>query len=104
MELPLELPTLVPIRIWRCSLSTMLCSLNLNPTTRNYISTVDIVMTASSFDLVDQHNVAYLGPVFMGTPLQGSFDSNFVYDTGSGYLITTSTNMSYSLFSSQYYN
>ena len=42
-------------------------------------------------DLVNQLNLAYTGPVFFGTPLQGNQDADFVYDTGSGYLTVTST-------------
>ena len=47
--------------------------------------------TISFIDLANQLNLAYTGPVFFGTPLQGSIDSEFVYDTGSGYLTTTSS-------------
>ena len=46
--------------------------------------------------------MAYTGPVFLGTPLQGSYDSNFIYDTGSGYLITTSKNCTFC--NTQYYD
>ena len=37
-------------------------------------------------------NLAYTGPVYFGTPLQtDGKEPEFVYDTGSGYLTTTST-------------
>ena len=56
----------------------------------------------SFVDLANELNLAYTGPVFFGTPLQGTIDSEFVYDTGSGYLATTSSDC----FGcdSQYYN
>jgi hypothetical protein len=45
--------------------------------------------TESEFDLRDVFDVAYYGPAFFGTPMQGHFDSNFNYDTGSGFLTVT---------------
>jgi hypothetical protein len=51
-------------------------------------------MTGSSFDitLTNSDNIAYSGPVFVGTPLQGNSAALFVYDTGSGYLTIPSSN------------
>ena len=43
----------------------------------------------TTIDLVSKKNVAYTGPVFFGTPLQGSNSSVFLYDSGSGYLMVT---------------
>jgi hypothetical protein len=37
-------------------------------------------------DLTNSNNLYYTGPVFLGTPLQGSSTGEFVYDTGSGWL------------------
>ena len=53
-------------------------------------------------DLTNNVNLSYVGPVYFGTPLQMSSDSEFVYDTGSGYLTTTSTECSLCLFSKYY--
>ena len=39
-----------------------------------------------TIDIDNNSNLAYLGPVYVGTPLQGSALSLFIYDTGSGYL------------------
>jgi hypothetical protein len=39
-----------------------------------------------TIDLLNSSNLAYSGPVFLGTPLQGNPDSKFIYDTGSGFL------------------
>jgi hypothetical protein len=47
-------------------------------------------------------NIQYTGPAFLGTPLQGSNSSDFVYDTGSGYLTVTSTGCADC--STKYYN
>ena len=46
-----------------------------------------------SIDLLNRLNLAYSGPVYFGTPLQLSANdsSDFIYDTGSGYLTTTSS-------------
>ena len=45
-----------------------------------------------SIELVNSLNLSYSGPVYFGTPLQiGQNTSNYIYDTGSGYLTTTST-------------
>ena len=42
-------------------------------------------------NLTNNLNVQYTGTVFIGSPLQGqNTSSNFIYDTGSGYLATTS--------------
>ena len=46
--------------------------------------------------------MAYTGPVYFGTPIQGNEDSDFVYDTGSGYLVTTSSDCD--LCDSQYFD
>ena len=35
--------------------------------------------------------MAYVGPVQLGTPMQGNSSSNFVYDSGSGYLTVTAS-------------
>ena len=55
-----------------------------------------------SIDMINNMNLAYTGPVYFGTPVQPQDDSEFVYDTGSGYLTTTAT--SCSTCGSQYYN
>ena len=47
-----------------------------------------------SIDMINNMNLAYTGPVHFGTPTQMNDDSEFVYDTGSGYLTTTSTSCS----------
>ena len=48
-----------------------------------------------SIELLNNSNLAYVGPVYFGTPLQTDQNySEFVYDTGSGYLTTTSTECS----------
>ena len=39
-------------------------------------------------------NSAYLGPVFLGTPYQGSLYSKFFFDTSSTYTTVTSTSCS----------
>jgi hypothetical protein len=36
--------------------------------------------------LENGNNVVYVGPVEIGTPMQGSGKSAFVYDSGSGFL------------------
>jgi hypothetical protein len=41
--------------------------------------------------LINSNNLAYSGPVFLGTPAQGNALSDFIYDTGSGYLTVTTT-------------
>ena len=43
----------------------------------------------TTIDLASKTNIAYTGPVFLGTPLQGSNSSVFLYDSGSGYLMVT---------------
>lgn len=47
-----------------------------------------------SIDLINNLNLAYVAPVYFGTPLQQTKEAEFVYDTGSGYLTTTSTSCS----------
>lgn len=42
-------------------------------------------------DLTNGNNLQYVGPVFFGTPLQGSASDYYVYDTGSGFLTVTAT-------------
>ena len=45
-----------------------------------------------SVNLDNGSNLAYSGPVFVGTPMQGlSTASDFIYDTGSGFLTVAST-------------
>ncbi len=39
-------------------------------------------------------NIAYSGPVYIGTPQQGTSSSKFIYDSGSGYLLVSSSNCS----------
>jgi hypothetical protein len=51
---------------------------------------------------VNNLNLAYVGPVYFGTPIQQSKTAEFVYDTGSGYLTTTSTQCL--LCRTKYYN
>jgi len=46
----------------------------------------------ASIELANNLNLAYVGPVLFGTPLQPESAQGYVYDTGSGYLTTTSTN------------
>lgn len=48
-------------------------------------------LSTDTIDLTNSNNLAYTGPVFLGTPLQGSNSSDFIYDTGSGYLTVKST-------------
>jgi hypothetical protein len=45
--------------------------------------------SSSSVALAGQNNMAYVGPVQLGTPMQGNSSSMFVYDSGSGYLTVT---------------
>lgn len=53
------------------------------------------MLLKQQIDLVNKSNLAYTGPVLFGTPLQTAGDtSNYVYDSGSGYLTTTSTSCS----------
>ena len=52
--------------------------------------------------LANANNLAYTGPVFLGTPLQGSATSEFVYDTGSGFLTVNSKDCS--TCTSKYYD
>lgn len=42
-------------------------------------------------DLTNGNNLQYVGPVYFGTPLQGSASDYYVYDTGSGFLTVTAT-------------
>lgn len=59
-------------------------------------------MLKQQIDLVNKSNLAYTGPVLFGTPLQTDGNtSNYVYDSGSGYLTTTSTSCS-TCYSQQY--
>ena len=48
--------------------------------------------TDARIDLNNFLNLQYTGPVFLGTPLEGSANSEFMYDTGSGTLTATSEN------------
>ncbi len=57
---------------------------------------------SSSIDLNEVNNVVYSGPIFIGTPLQGSNSSSFLYDSGSGYLVVTDTTCT--SCSTKYYN
>ena len=53
--------------------------------------------------MLNNMNLAYTGPVYFGTPIQHNDNgAEFVYDTGSGYLTTTSTLCS--SCGSQYYD
>ena len=56
----------------------------------------------SQIDLSPTGTVAYTGPVFLGTPLQGNASSTFLYDSGSQYLLVTGSNCT--TCGSQYYN
>ena len=57
----------------------------------------------SEIELTNTLNLSYTGPVYFGTPLQTSAsESEFIYDTGSGYLTTTTTECSNC--SPQYYD
>ena len=51
----------------------------------DYLSKLGI----SSIDLLNTGNIAYTGPVFLGDPLQGTNSSQFLYDSGSGFLLVT---------------
>ena len=46
----------------------------------------------SKIELSPTGTVAYTGPVFLGTPLQGNATSTFLYDSGSQYLLVTGSN------------
>lgn len=59
-------------------------------------------LAISDIDLSNSGNVAYTGPVFFGTPLQTGQDSEFLYDTGSGYLFVSDSTCS--TCSTQYYS
>ena len=48
-------------------------------------------LMAQQIELNNNVNLAYTGPIYFGTPLQEGQNPEFVYDTGSGYLTTTST-------------
>lgn len=50
------------------------------------LSEADTIKLGQTIDLVNSNNLSYTGPVLIGTPLQGSATSEFVYDSGSGYL------------------
>ena len=55
-------------------------------------------------DLVNYQNVAYTGPIYFTAEFQGiDSEPNFIYDTGSGALTTTSVSCTAGC-SSQYYN
>ena len=43
-----------------------------------------------TISLENHANLAYVGPIFVGTPLQGSNLTSYIYDTGSGYLTVPS--------------
>jgi hypothetical protein len=60
------------------------------------------MLLKQSLDLANGNNLSYTGPVLIGTPLQGLPTSEFVYDTGSGYLTVTASGCSNC--SSIYYN
>ena len=57
----------------------------------------------AAIELANANNLAYTGPVLFGTPLQGTQNSRFIYDTGSGYLTTTTTEC-YAGCSAPYYD
>ena len=60
-------------------------------------------LQGDSIKMTNSGNVAYTGPVYFGTPLQTTVaQSGFVYDTGSGWLVTTSTDCS--ACTTQHYN
>jgi len=56
----------------------------------------------TTIDLKGQTNIAYTGPVFFGSPLQGTNSSVFLYDSGSGYLMVTESGCS--TCTTQYFN
>lgn len=58
--------------------------------------------SSSTIDLTSVGEIAYTGPLFIGTPLQGTNSSSFLYDSGSSYLMVTNTNCTNC--SSQYYD
>ena len=41
-------------------------------------------------NLKNTENTVYTGPILFGTPIAGSTDSEFIFDTGSGWLAVTS--------------
>ena len=47
-----------------------------------------------NFDLTNNNNFSYTGNVFVGSPSQGSYSSEFVYDTGSGFLTVAASTCS----------
>ena len=47
-----------------------------------------------NFDLKNNSNFSYTGNVFVGSPTQGSYASEFVYDTGSGFLTVAASTCS----------
>ena len=53
-------------------------------------------------DLKNTNNNSYAGPLFFGTPLQGSSSGKFIYDTGSVWLTVTSKDCKYCI--TKYYN
>ena len=53
-------------------------------------------------DLKNTNNNSYAGPLFFGTPLQGSKSGKFIYDTGSGWLTVTSKDCKFCI--TKYYN
>ena len=44
-----------------------------------------------NLNLTNNADLAYVGPIFLGTPLQGSNQTAYIYDTGSGYLTIPSS-------------
>ena len=56
-----------------------------------------------TIDMMNHLNIEYVGPLFIGTPMQGNKDSKFYYDTGTGTTLTTATGCD-SGCASHYYN
>lgn len=50
---------------------------------------IGYLATTQAIGLTNVENLAYSGPAFFGTPLQGSSTSDFIYDTGSGWVTVT---------------
>ena len=48
------------------------------------------LFSSKDLKLHNDVNIAYTGPIMLGSPTQGDPDSQFVYDTGSGFLTIAS--------------
>jgi hypothetical protein len=71
-------------------------------TKEHYFASSRHASTSQAIDLSPLGNIAYSGPVYIGTPEQGTSSSKFIYDSGSGYLLVTSNNCA--SCTTQFYN